>query len=113
MEFPRILMPADETMFAELVKIGLRLIELHLTDPQSECKLLDLQSEILNPQSVEAFHVGTYNVCRKWLQMEESNRESPAFARLQQLIAETIDWQRHIDAAIFAAGGFPTAFLAS
>jgi predicted helicase len=113
MEFPRVLMPADETLFAELVKIGLRLIELHLTDPQSECKLLDLQSEIRNPQSVEAFHVGTYNVCRKWLQMEESNRESPAFARLQQLIAETIDWQRNIDAAILAAGGFPTAFRAS
>jgi predicted helicase len=110
MEFPRVLLPADEKLFAQLVKIGQQLIGLHLTDPQSECELLDLQSESRNPQSVEAFHVGTYNVCRKWLQMEQANRESAAFEHLRRLIAATIGLQHQIDEAILAAGEYPRAF---
>jgi predicted helicase len=109
MEFPRVLLPADEPLLAKLSTIGQQLIELHLTDPHSE-STTTLPSAICHLQSIESFHVGTYNVCRKWLQMEQQSRESPAFGRLQMLIAATIVLQQQIEEAIIAAGGFPNAF---
>lgn len=110
MEFPRVLLPAEDDLLAKLSSIGQQLIELHLTDPHTESTSHNVRSVSSNLQSIESFHVGTYNVCRKWLQMEGSNREAPAFGRLQMLIAATIVLQQQIDAAINAAGGFPNAF---
>lgn len=114
-EFPRVLWPHDAELFTQIAQIGKQLINLHLTDP---LKNSDFDSQISNSRfavcnrqsAIEAFHVGTYNVCRKWLQMEKQSRESPAFARLQQLIAATIDLQDQIDESIQRAGGLPGAF---
>ena len=109
MEFPRVLMLHSQELFATLAKIGQQLIELHLTDPHEESSS-NLQSAICDLQSVEDFHVGTYNVCRKWLQMEEQSRDSAAFGRLQGLIGATLQLQQAIDEPIASAGGFPVAF---
>ena len=110
MEFPRVLLPRERTLLATLAKLGRQLSELHLANPH-EVKSSNLQSEICNLQSaIEGFHVGTYNVCRKWLQMEDATRVSPAFERLLELIARTIELQRSIDEAIGNAGDFADAF---
>ncbi len=107
MEFPRALIPTERERFHSLARIGQRLIELHLTDPQQEFKfeISDFKSQIVDfTQQIEDFHVGTYNVCRKWLQMEQASRESAGFHRLQQLIAETIHLQQQIDEQIAMSG---------
>lgn len=114
-EFPRILLPRDNGLFAMIAQFGKQLINLHLTDPLGKedfkSQISDFKFEIsdLNSQ-IESFHTGTYNVCRKWLQMENQTHDSPAFIRLQHLIAATIDIQNQIEAAIQRAGGFPAAF---
>lgn len=111
MEFPRVLLPVLPELFSKLSVFGQQLIALHRTSPLDKAPTFNLQSDICPLQSqIETFHVGTYNVCRKWLQMEQQARDSAAFQRLQQLLAATIDLQQQIEAAIIAAGGFPAAF---
>jgi predicted helicase len=111
-EFPRILLPRDGELFQQIVQLGNALMVLHLTDPHDEESLAaDLTAQVSGREAeIECFYVGTYNVCRKWLQMEKQSRESPVFARLRQLIAATIDLQDQIDASIRQVGGFPAAF---
>ena len=111
-EFPRVLFPIEAELFNHVSSYGTQLIGLHLTDPANpQSEISNLKFEISDLQSqIDSFHAGTYNVCRKWLQMENQTRESPAFARLQQLIAATIVIQDQVDQAIQRAGGFPAAF---
>jgi hypothetical protein len=96
-------------LFQSLTKIGEQLIGLHLTNPRNAADMPE--SAIHTPQSaIDSFHVGTYNVCRKWLQMEGETPESAAFQRLRSLIARTIELHQEIDQRIETAGGFPAAF---
>lgn len=112
MEFPRVLLPRDQSLFAALSRMGQQLIDLHLSNPCTVNSSPNLQSEICHLQpEIEDFHVGTYNVCRKWLQMQQQDRESPAFAGLQQLICYTLQLLEQIEEAIASAGGFPHAFV--
>lgn len=108
MEFPRVLLPRSTALFESIAELGGRLIKIHLTDPQQT--KITINRDLRLAAASENFHVGTYNVCRKWLQMEQQTRESPAFAGLQQLICETLQLQEQIEAAAVEAGGFPAAF---
>ncbi|WP_254507027.1 type ISP restriction/modification enzyme [Anatilimnocola floriformis] len=110
MEFPRVLLPREPVLFALLARIGQELIALHLTDPQGD-PTRSVRTTLQGDQpAIEDFYVGTYNVCRKWLQMQGDSRESAAFGRLQGLIGKTIELQQEIEDAIANAGGFPHAF---
>ncbi|WP_425617774.1 type ISP restriction/modification enzyme [Anatilimnocola sp. NA78] len=115
MEFPRVLLPRDGALFSALAKSGQQLIDLHLTDPHVEPsttidlpKIEDSEDGLL--ARIEDFQVGTYRVCRKWLEIENETRDSAAFLRLQQQIAATLQIQQQIDLTIDQAGGFSKAF---
>ncbi|WP_202921623.1 type ISP restriction/modification enzyme [Anatilimnocola aggregata] len=115
MEFPRVLFPASDQLFASLASLGKRLIQLHLTEPHLEHTAPSTPPAVDHTEThlldrIEAFQVGTYRVCRKWLEAEQATRESASFGRLQQLIAMTLVAQDEIEIAIQAAGGFPAAF---
>jgi predicted helicase len=108
MEFPRALLPQSNSLFESIAELGGRLIKIHRTDPLQTKITPD--PDVRLTTAIENFHVGTYNVCRKWLQMQKQDRESPAFAGLQQLICYTLQLQEQIEETIASAGGFPQAF---
>lgn len=115
MEFPRVLSPNDDSLFQTMAQLGQRLIDLHLTDPHEEHSFANELRSIDSADDarlarIEAFQVGAYRVCRKWLEAENETRDSAAFLRLQQLIAATIESQQEIDKAIDETGGFAKAF---
>lgn len=143
--FPRVFLPVNARLFRQLVEFGQRLVEAHLlrgkwnptngttappqadapatTIPQrgwpmhedttlwlnQDCSLTDV------PREVWDFHIGGYQVCKKWLRDRAGRNLSEAdvgqYAAITQALAETTHVMRDIDAAIEDAGNWPTAFI--
>jgi predicted helicase len=111
LEFPRVLLPSTRDLFDKLADLGGQLVECHLTDPHQVVNPGIVDKDMV--RQVEQFQAGTYQVCRKWLSVENTPRESLAFVALQQLLARTLVLQRAIEVHIEEAGGYPAAFVSA
>lgn len=103
-DFPRVLLPRDPAMFAEMVPRGRRLVDLHLMRTQPEA------AATLDPSELSRFRAGGYVILRK-SSLEHGQRveEHP----LALYIAATLAEQSAIEALIARHGGWPAAFAAT
>ncbi len=133
-DFPRVLIPTSRSIWTTFCDVGERLIELHLMTPEAGAELgqpVRLESgypKFANGQiwlgkagpavpaseRVWNFHVGTHQVCRKWLR-DRKEFSPTTLDRYQQIvaaIAETLELTDRLDAAVAAAGGWDAVFAA-
>lgn len=143
--FPRVFLPANTCLFRQLIEFGKRLVEAHLlrgtwkaandtnaphyaetpittiphrgwpTHAEStvwlsqDCSLTD------TPRDVWDFHIGGYQVCKKWLRDRAgqtfTGTDFGQYAAITRAVAETTQVMREIDAAIETAGGWQAAFM--
>jgi predicted helicase len=143
--FPRVFIPASEPLFRVLVEHGRQLIEAHLlrgefevprsishessTDshsltlplrdwPQHDGETLWMNEDhSLNgiSEAVWEFHVGGYQICKKWLRDRRGRtiheREANQLRGITASISATIRIMGEIDSVIEKAGGWPVAFV--
>ncbi|MDA1050000.1 MAG: hypothetical protein O3C40_05910 [Planctomycetota bacterium] len=137
-DFPRVLIPASRSTWKTFCDIGERLTKLHLMapeiteDPSGETEetvrlaagypkfardqiWLGADGPIVPAsESVWNYHVGTHQVCRKWLR-DRGAFGSKTLARYEQIvaiIAQTLELTGRLDATVTDAGGWEAEFLA-
>ncbi len=137
-DFPRILVPHSATLFQAMAGCGAQLVRLHLLrQPISSTTRLhhaeasrgiasgyprfDEDRVWINSQAAFApvssavwqFHVGTHQVCRKWLKdrvgRELATCDIQHYGQLIEAVRQTIAIMREIDVAIEDAGGWGRA----
>jgi predicted helicase len=142
-DFPRVLMPASSGLFLSLSRLGRRLIGLHVGlasespvtcangkpgragrlptlvsgNPRHEGQRVLLNDDFafdgISRQTWE-FHVGSHQVCKKWLRDRRGRGLEPAevrcFEGIVSAIAATQRTMREIDKSIQRSGGCPGAF---
>jgi len=134
-DFPRIPLTSNARLFRELCALGARLVRRHLLEEAPDNGVsfpISGSNEVGKPEYVEVaqrvfinqtqyfdgvapeiwnFHVGGYQVCRKWLADRKGRvLEFEDIGRYAQIVAalrETIAAMRRIDAAIENEGGWP------
>ena len=138
-DFPRILLPRSAQLFQTMAKCGERLVRLHLLkQPGRSATGLECRGESSRiapghprfeddrvwinsqaaftpvPSAVWQFHVGTYQVCLKWLKdrggRELTETDVRHYSQLVDAVRQTIEIMQQIDSAIEAAGGWGRAF---
>jgi predicted helicase len=139
-DFPRVLVTPNESLFRQLCKIGQHLVNAHtetLEIPEHE--LPELQGScgkklaaayprhrdrriLLNDdcflkdvdERVWNYRVGGYQICRKWLRDRKSRELLAAdlsrYRRIVWSIQATLGWMAEVDQQVAAAGGWPSAF---
>lgn len=105
-DFPRVLLPRDRGLFAQLGRWGQSLIAAHLM--REDAPRLP-GSEVFEGE-IDSFRVGGYVVLKKWLQPAQRAIADPEYSRVRAAVARTIVLMREIDAAIYEAGGCERAF---
>lgn len=143
LNFPQIPLPGNSKIFLEMVKTGNELLALHLLESP---KLNPPITEYLGGRSPEIekvtwsrntvwldkaqttgfkgvredvwnFHIGGYQVCRKWLDDRRKasrtlNKEDIThYQKIIVVLIETIRIQKEIDKVIDKHGGWPGAFV--
>jgi hypothetical protein len=144
-DIPRIPTRIPEKLATNLEALGGRLIELHLLHfdfkavmPTSVWTKGDTAPAVGTPTYADGkirlgntsgssmlagvapevwnFHIGSYQVCAKWLKDRKgqilSEAEVTQFQKIVHAISETIQIMNKIDEAINEHGGWPAAFLA-
>ena len=139
-DFPRVFLTRSVTLFWKLVGFGDRLVNLHLLReevlantpidligsgvsvvhggfPKYDADRVEINAQQYFapiPGNAWQFHVGTYQVLRKWLkdrhrqQLTDSDVER--YTRLATAIAGTLQTMDEIESAICQHGGWPNAF---
>jgi hypothetical protein len=141
LEFPRVFVPRDKALFQRLVACGRHLVDNHLLRaPDVECRGAVGQLDRLPtrdfprfaaeklwlsdgcwldqvPAATWDFHIGGYQVCRKWLRDRAgrllATHEIRHYSRLVTAVSNTLRIMAEIDSTIAAAGGWPNAFVGS
>lgn len=94
-DYPRIPIKCDPSLFEQLAKLGARLVSLHLMKEEIPVEL--------QPQEV-SMQIGGYNLPRKYAEDRKhrvmSSQELNHLNRIANAIARTIEIQNEIDAAI-------------
>ncbi|HUG69069.1 MAG TPA: type ISP restriction/modification enzyme [Pirellulaceae bacterium] len=135
-DFPRVMVPTCIAVWAAFCEIGKRLAELHLMEPgiaeessNEPQKSVSLRAGYpkfaagqiwLAPEGpvvpaserVWNYHVGTHQVCRKWLR-DRKAYDASTLQRYQQivaLIAETLEMSDRLDATVADEGGWEAVF---
>lgn len=136
-DFPRIPIPSNAKLFAELVKMGQELVDLHLLklkklekplakfegsgEAKMEVRKYDEKKKAVRindrqcftgiPLEVWAYHIGGYQVLDKWLKDRKGrilgSEDIRHYCRVATALAETIKLQKKIDAMIKKYGGWP------
>lgn len=138
-DFPRIPLPGSPELFQELFKLGGELVSLHLlessrinqfiTHYQGEGDHSILKQPVYKdgavwinaaqrfenvPEAVWNFHIGGYQVCKKWLKDRKgrclSEEDIVHYQKIVVALNETIRLMQEIDAVINRHGGWPAAF---
>ena len=136
-DFPRVPVTKRRPLFRALCGLGARLVSLHILEDVPEGSVtfpvadsnkvdkphyLDTEQRVyINdvqyfgnvPAHVWEFHVGGYQVCRKWLKDRKGRSLSyDDYRHYKQIVSaleETIQSMRRIDEAIDSHGGWPLA----
>ncbi len=134
-DFPRVPLTSNSTLFWELVQIGDKLVQFHLmqetgkpisTYPIPGSNIVEqvkynenYQQVWINnyqyfaqvPAHIWNFYIGGYQVCQKWLKdrkgRELSFDELTHYQNIISILAETIELMEDIDKIIENHGGFP------
>jgi len=146
-DFPRIPLPGCSDLFHRLSRLGEKLTALHLLEsPQLDTPLATYDSPSSRqvekvsysdetvwidkaktrgfrvvPENVWNFHIGGYQVCRKWLKDRGPKKGNPGrvlidedidhYQKIVVALSETIRIMAEIDEVIKAHGGWPDAFV--
>lgn len=139
-DFPRIPLPSSLRLFRALCHLGEKLVGLHLVEEgaqpgtiypvvgENRVELVKYSSSEQNsktgrlwinsaqyfdhvPRAAWAFHIGGYQVCRKWLKDRRgralSAEEIAHYQRIVAILAQTTALMQAIDEAIEDVGGWP------
>lgn len=139
-DFPRLPLPGGTDLFRDLARLGAELIALHLLE---SAKVNDSITEYLGGRTPEVegvswsknsvwldkaqtngfkgvredvwnFHVGSYQVCEKWLKDRKgrtlSKDDIAHYQKIVVALSETIRLMKEIDEVIEQHGGWPGAF---
>ncbi len=138
-DFPRVFVPAQRTLFRSLSGWGARLADLHLLrthrparatvqgaatamhvspgGPRRHGPYIQVHRELAVgpvPEEVWAFRAGAHQVCHKWLKDRRGRTLDRAdlahFCQILTAIQEAIACTREIERAISAGGGWENAF---
>ena len=138
MNFLRVLLTSDLEMFKRLGRLGSELVSRHLMEsPELDNLITEFKGEGDNvvaaigknsykdgklkinktqyfdgiPEEVYNFHIGGYQVCRKWLKdrkgRELTEEEIEHYQKIVVALNETIRIMVEIDAVIEGHGGWP------
>ena len=129
-DFPRVPLTRDNTLFAQLATLGEQLVQLHLmqspklTQKKAQPKFIDNggnsmvdpgQPKFINgnviinkkgdaftnvPETVWNFHIGGYQVCHKWLKDRKGRQLSPEDIQHYQQIVVALGQTIQVMAAI-------------
>lgn len=136
-DFPRVPVTSKRPLFRKLCGLGARLVALHLLEDVPEGRVTFPEGDdntVDKPRYVEAkqrvyindaqyfadvpgevweFHIGGYQVCRKWLKDRKgrllSYDEIRHYMKVVSAVAETIRVMARIDEIIGSHGGWPLA----
>jgi len=137
-DFPRVLIPNCPSMWATFCDVGERLTKLHLMEPRPaeepsgkppETVRLDtgfpkfamgkiwLGREgpvVAASERVWQYHVGTHQVCRKWLRdrRDLGPKTLGRYKHMVAAIAETLELMERLEATVADAGGWEAVFAA-
>ncbi|MEO8498580.1 MAG: type ISP restriction/modification enzyme, partial [Planctomycetota bacterium] len=135
-DFPRVLIPKHRLIWTAFRDIGERLAKLHLmecvtvdespTAPGDSSRLgtgypkfangriwLNNQGpSVLANERIWNFHVGTHQVCRKWLRDRGAfgAKTLSRYGRIVAAIEETLELTDRLDAVVAEVGGWDAAF---
>jgi len=140
-DFPRIPLPESSVVLGELARAGSELVSFHLTksslmkdrittytgpaEPEVE-KLTYVGDTVWLdkkqtcgfagvPEAVWNFHIGSYQVCEKWLKDRKgrtlSKDDITHYQKIIVALNETIRLMKEIDEVIEKHGGWPGAFV--
>jgi predicted helicase len=143
-DYPRIPIPGSKDLFTTLTPLGAALIDLHLlkhgaikalTGPVDARFAGSGKADVAKgfpkwkngraainasrwfeevPEEIWSFHIGGYQVCKKWLKDRRGRTLSDAdilhYRRIVVVVAETIALMEQIDEVIDEHGGWPNAF---
>jgi hypothetical protein len=135
-DFPRVLIPTSRSIWTTFCEVGERLIKLHLMTPETDEEPTAEPGETVRLESgypkfakdniwlgkagpavpaserVWNYHVGTHQVCRKWLRdrKEFSPTTLNCYQHIVAAIAETIELTDRLDATVAEAGGWDSVF---
>jgi predicted helicase len=142
-DFPRVPLPRDASVFRELSALGAMLGRTHLletdafgqpmvrsagrggTDVAKGHPKFANGKVMINPsrwfedlpENVWEFHIGGYQVCEKWLKDRRgrtlSQKDIEHYQKIIAAISETIRLMSEIDRVIDAHGGWPGAFASN
>jgi hypothetical protein len=113
--FPRIFLPAAPSLFRQLVALGRQLVPEHLlaNDGRGPSPT-ELPHFAPLAESQWQFHVGAYQVLRKWVKdrrgRELTSTQRATYARIAGAVGETLGLMDQIEQAINDHGGWPAAF---
>ncbi|MCU0959300.1 MAG: hypothetical protein MUF48_04285 [Pirellulaceae bacterium] len=136
-DFPRVFVPASAALFGELAALGARLASAHLLrdarppaipiapyparteGPRFGDDTVHINAELRIAgvsHAVWEFRVGSYQVCKKWLQ-ERRGRwvtadEIQHYARLLAAVQQSLQYVQDVEHVVEAHGGWSRAFLA-
>lgn len=134
-DFPRLPLTGNVTLFRQLCRLGAELVGLHLMEKQApvitnypqpgdntveQVRYDEPEQRVwINkeqyfagvPQAVWAFHIGGYQVCQKWLKDRKGRQltydDLTHYQRVVAALAETVRLMQQIDDLINAHGGWP------
>ncbi len=138
--FPRIVIPSCATTWKTFIDVGQQLASLHLNWPRTDSGTTASRATtteqqikigpsypmfadgricvaedgpfIVASESVWNFHVGTYQVCRKWLR-DRKSIDSSQLAEYESIVAaigQTLQLMESLDEAVAVAGGWDAVF---
>jgi hypothetical protein len=140
LDFPRLPLTENLKLFRELARLGDELITLHVLESQNlddyvtslvgsgklEVEKVSYSEETVwidkaktrgfqgVPAEVWNFHIGTYQICHKWLKDRKgrtlSNDDIAHYQKIVVALYETIRLMNEIDEVIEQHGGWPGAF---
>lgn len=133
-DFPRVPLTSNFSLFYKLARLGEKLVELHLLEKEIETDvtfpvrgsdIVEFAPKYENgkvkinkeqyfdnvPEDAWNFHIGGYQVLHKWLKDRKDRKLSfedlEHYSKIVSALSQTIELMQNIDAAIEAEGGFP------